>query len=118
MEPRLSSERSDDSDVPPGREDDDWTFTEWIPARRRSWQKLGRKFWRIPRDVKNQRYGICRECEHFIPLTTQCRLCLCAMGVKTWFAGFACPVGKWREVPLPEELADAGTADGDAGSSR
>lgn len=95
---------TDQSPADPSGEDqheDEWVWTSWIRGRRKRWQQLGEKFWRVPVDIKEQRYGICRECEEFISFTTQCRVCFCAMGIKTWYAGFACPKDKWPAVAVP-----------------
>jgi len=42
-----------------------------------------------------KRYDICKGCEHFIKLTTQCTQCGCIMKAKTTLKHAECPVGKW-----------------------
>ncbi len=83
-----------------------WRWTAWIRTGKTSWRRLSSRFWRVPAEVKNHRYAICRQCEHFVPATTQCRRCYCAMGIKAWYAELSCPEGKWDAVqppPGPEE---------------
>jgi hypothetical protein len=45
--------------------------------------------------VVDERMKICRSCEFFTPLTTQCKKCGCIMLGKTKLAGAGCPVHKW-----------------------
>lgn len=72
-----------------------WRYTDLIQVGINRWSKLSEKFWRVPSDIKDRRYDTCKQCEHFISATTQCSKCLCAMGIKTWLGGFACPIDKW-----------------------
>lgn len=95
---------SDSSDFKQQDErEDEWVWTSWIRGRQRRWLEIGEKFWRVPAPIKKHRYGICLECEEFLSFTTQCRLCFCAMGIKTWYAGFSCPKGKWDAVTVPPD---------------
>jgi hypothetical protein len=48
-----------------------------------------------PEKAKN-RYDICKSCEHFIKLTTQCNECKCFMKIKTKLEYAKCPLGKWE----------------------
>lgn len=50
-----------------------------------------------PRKVTADRMEICRACDHFDALTTQCSQCLCIMYLKTTFANVRCPIDKWEE---------------------
>ena len=50
-----------------------------------------------PRKVTANRMEICRACNHFDQLTTQCSQCLCIMSLKTTFANVKCPLDKWGE---------------------
>lgn len=81
--------------------EDEWVWTSWIRGRKKLWQQLEEKFLRVPVEIKKHRYGTCLQCEEFISFTTQCRLCFCPMGVKTWYAGFSCPKSKWPAVTPP-----------------
>jgi hypothetical protein len=45
--------------------------------------------------IIEKRYDICKGCEHFIKLTTQCTQCGCIMKAKTTLKHAECPVGKW-----------------------
>ncbi len=44
---------------------------------------------------RSDRLEICRGCEFFNKLTTQCNKCGCIMSVKTLFQENTCPIGKW-----------------------
>ncbi len=80
-----------------------WQFTDLIQTGKNRWSKLSNKFWRVPAEIKDHRYSVCKECDQFIPATTQCKKCLCAMGLKTWLGGFACPIDKWGAEDHPEK---------------
>ena len=45
-----------------------------------------------------ERLSICKNCEKYINLSNQCRVCLCFMPVKARFAAAECPVKKWDRV--------------------
>ena len=45
--------------------------------------------------IIDARLAECRDCEHFIKSTSQCRKCGCFMKVKARLATASCPVGKW-----------------------
>ncbi|MFZ0487143.1 MAG: hypothetical protein WAL83_09100 [Arenicellales bacterium] len=90
-------------DSQPDQRETQWAWTAWIKVGKARWRRLNEKFWRVPREVKWERYAICQDCEEFVPVTTQCRRCLCAMGIKTWYAGFACPEGKWPALSPPAD---------------
>lgn len=80
-----------------------WRWTDWIQTGQATWRRVSKKFWRVPGEVKSERYAICRACEHFVPMTTQCRKCYCAMGIKAWYAELSCPEGKWHAVTPPDD---------------
>lgn len=79
-----------------------WRFTDWIQVGRSRWQRQSEKFWRVPAAIKDDRYALCQQCEHFVAATNQCQKCLCFMGIKTWLGGFACPIGKWPAEQDPD----------------
>ena len=85
-----------------------WRFTNIIQTGKNRWSKLAVKFWRVPGDIKNHRYEICKQCDYFISVSTQCKKCLCAMGLKTWLGGFKCPQGKWGAEEPPEQGKEPG----------
>jgi hypothetical protein len=80
----------------------DWSFTNWIQIGRDRWQRLDRAFWRVPAETKRLRYDTCKACDRFVAATSQCRECWCAMGIKTWFGAFSCPLGKWQAEEPPD----------------
>lgn len=46
--------------------------------------------------LAESRLVICRECEHFVHATTQCKKCGCFMKFKALWANSKCPIGKWQ----------------------
>jgi hypothetical protein len=49
----------------------------------------------VPKEVAQFRYDICKRCEKFIPITSQCSECLCIMKIKVKIAAVKCPLSKW-----------------------
>ena len=47
--------------------------------------------------IIESRLAECRDCEHFIKATSQCKKCGCFMKVKTRLATARCPIGKWEK---------------------
>jgi len=47
--------------------------------------------------IVNKRFDICKGCEHFIKITTQCTQCGCVMKAKTTLRNAECPIGKWKK---------------------
>jgi hypothetical protein len=52
----------------------------------------------LPEEEQTLRFDICKSCEHFISLTTQCKKCGCVMKAKTYLPYAECPIGKWGKV--------------------
>lgn len=50
---------------------------------------------RSPRALRKERLDICKECDHYSKITTQCGVCGCIMQLKTTLADAVCPIGKW-----------------------
>ena len=52
------------------------------------------------KDIIDKRLSICKGCEHFIGVTSQCRECGCFMKVKTRLSVSQCPLNppKWEKV--------------------
>jgi len=48
--------------------------------------------------IKEYRMSICKQCEHYIELTSGCAKCGCFLPAKTKIAGTSCPIGKWAKV--------------------
>ena len=44
--------------------------------------------------IRNLKLDICKTCEKYNAVTTQCKECGCFMPVKTWIKGNTCPLGK------------------------
>jgi len=49
----------------------------------------------VPKEVAQSRYDVCKQCDKFIPLTTQCKECTCIMKIKVKVAAVRCPLNKW-----------------------
>jgi len=47
--------------------------------------------------IIDARLAECRDCEHFIKATSQCKKCGCFMKVKARLATASCPIGKWEK---------------------
>lgn len=47
--------------------------------------------------VVSSRMDMCRSCEHFISLTSQCSQCGCYMPAKTTLSNAECPIGRWHK---------------------
>lgn len=50
---------------------------------------------RSTRTLRKERMDICKQCDHFSKMTTQCGVCGCIMQFKTTLADAVCPIGKW-----------------------
>lgn len=46
-------------------------------------------------EVAEERFAMCKGCEHFIKLSKQCKKCGCFMNLKTKLEEATCPIGKW-----------------------
>lgn len=66
----------------------------------RPWHLLDPKL-RTSDEIAKTRYDLCKSCEFFAPLTTQCHKCGCIMKVKTLLKNAECPVGKWQQDTTP-----------------
>ena len=49
----------------------------------------------VSSETQQERYFICKQCEHFRATTKQCRLCGCFMHIKTTMTHATCPANKW-----------------------
>lgn len=67
----------------------------------RPWDLFNKKIGRVTEIVAKERLAICKDCEHFIKVTTQCKKCGCIMQAKTTLPNASCPIGKW-DVYIPE----------------
>lgn len=56
-----------------------------------------------PEDIKEQRITICKECDQFIKITSQCKMCGCYMPAKTSLANSSCPLRKWGKISKEHE---------------
>lgn len=49
----------------------------------------------VKKEIAQNRYDICKSCEHFNLETKNCNLCGCFMKVKVKIPEAFCPVNKW-----------------------
>ncbi len=61
-------------------------------------QRLKHAVTPISVEESSARFDICKACEHFISLTSQCSQCGCFMKAKTALRNAECPVGKWGKI--------------------
>lgn len=61
----------------------------------RPWDLLNPKVEKIEKMESARRLDICRVCDKFVKLTTQCKECSCVMLAKTKLKAASCPLGKW-----------------------
>lgn len=64
----------------------------------RPWHLLDPSIARALPEIAEKRLAICKACPEFIPITHQCKKCLCIMDGKTKLASSSCPIGKWGPV--------------------
>ena len=58
-------------------------------------QVIGKVVSLSPDELAAERMKVCEECEHFMHLAKQCRLCWCFMELKTKLLEAECPDQKW-----------------------
>ena len=61
----------------------------------RPWDMLNPEIVKVSQVVAEKRMSICRECDRFIKITTQCKECGCIMSAKTKLEPSKCPLNKW-----------------------
>jgi hypothetical protein len=66
----------------------------------RPWDLFNKNKDRVPEEVKDRRFEICKQCPFFINMTGTCKKCGCFMDAKTKLSDAACPVGKWNAVKI------------------
>lgn len=47
------------------------------------------------KEIRNERFDICKECPRLFKPTKTCKECGCFMAAKTWLKDATCPIGKW-----------------------
>ena len=55
---------------------------------------------KVTDEQREERYAMCRACEHFLSTTTSCTKCGCFMAAKTYLSGAECPIGKWQRITI------------------
>jgi hypothetical protein len=49
-------------------------------------------------ECREERYDICKSCEHFYSPTSTCKICGCFMSAKTYLSEVECPLKKWIKI--------------------
>ena len=49
----------------------------------------------VKKEIAQNRYDICKSCEHFNMEIKICNQCVCFMKIKVKMPGAFCPVNKW-----------------------
>jgi len=57
---------------------------------------------KVSPEIQEERFNICKACEHLYTPTNTCKKCGCFMGVKTWMQDVKCPLNKWG-ISIPPE---------------
>jgi hypothetical protein len=70
----------------------------------RPWDLYNKKIGRVLPTTAEERFEICKGCEFFIKGTTQCKKCGCVMLAKTKLPNAECPIGKWGQIKIEEEI--------------
>jgi hypothetical protein len=66
-------------------------------------KQLKRTVTPLSEEESNARFDICKSCEHFLSLTSQCKKCGCYMKAKVRLPMAECPVGKWGKITRESE---------------
>jgi len=54
--------------------------------------------------ISEQRLIICRQCDKFNKISSQCEECGCFMDFKTLLPYVSCPLDKWKAIESEEEI--------------
>jgi hypothetical protein len=68
----------------------------------RVWDIVNPNADRVPKDVAQARYDMCKGCPFLLP-TTQCNKCGCFMKAKVKLSHAECPVGHWGKFTQETE---------------
>jgi hypothetical protein len=66
----------------------------------RPWDIFNKNILKLESNISQQRLEICRGCEEFMKLTSQCKKCGCFMNSKVKLPSAECPLGKWSAVTV------------------
>lgn len=72
----------------------------------RVWDMVNPNIERVPKDIAQSRYDICKGCP-FLLATTQCSKCGCFMKAKVKLPDAECPVHKWGKFKKDTSTATA-----------
>lgn len=67
----------------------------------RPWDLFNKNLKKVESEISSKRLEICRSCEHFIKMTSQCKECGCIMNLKTKLPNAECPIHKWGQEKFP-----------------
>ena len=54
--------------------------------------------------ISDKRMEVCRQCDKFNEITSQCAECGCFMDYKTLLPYVSCPLGKWKAIESEEDI--------------
>lgn len=55
---------------------------------------------RVTKEVRDQRYELCKNCEHLYAPTQNCQKCGCFVRLKIWLPSQHCPIHKWPAIKI------------------
>lgn len=72
----------------------------------RPWDLFNKNLGRVEAEISKKRLEICKGCDRFIALTSQCLECGCIMNLKTKLPNAECPLHKWGQehIPIDKEI--------------
>lgn len=62
------------------------------------WDLLNPNTEYVNQEIYDERLDICKSCDRFISLTSQCKECGCFMKLKCAVSHAFCPLNKWNAV--------------------
>jgi DNA-directed RNA polymerase subunit RPC12/RpoP len=62
------------------------------------------RFKKVPEEVSNKRYEICKSCPLYDVGSDSCKKCGCRMSVKTTWATESCPISKWDKYEEDSDI--------------
>lgn len=68
----------------------------------RPWDLFNAKIGRVPENIQQERYNICKQCPRLNKITKQCKECGCFMPEKTKLPNAFCDIHKWNEWSIDE----------------
>jgi hypothetical protein len=70
----------------------------------RPWDLFNSAYGRVESEILSKRLDICKTCDRFINITSQCKECGCIMTAKAKLPHAFCPLHKWDSVDISKEV--------------